>query len=58
MKAAQMNGQSGWGLTEEDSDEGKTKQKSQFNRIIYRIIIRFLMIFQASSFLFALTLSV
>jgi hypothetical protein len=26
-----MNGQSGWGLTEEDLDQGKPIQKSQLN---------------------------
>jgi hypothetical protein len=38
MKIAQMNDQPGWELTGEDSDEGNTTQKSQFNCMIYRII--------------------
>jgi hypothetical protein len=35
MKDAQMNNQSGWGLTKEDLDEGKTTQRSQVQLELY-----------------------
>jgi hypothetical protein len=39
MKAAQMNNQSGWGLTKEDLDEGKTTQLELYNLSYYNAFI-------------------